>query len=172
MGGVARDISYYSVYWLQYTIFKHFNISRLKQPPENVFLWQSFEIQIIIFSVSLALAPIKLDLISSWDQGYYYTQEKSQKDRILTASKTIWMLMSWHKTLVPAFGSQLIMTELKKVGSMGSTLPEHLRFFPETHKGRYYIKDVWSMYLYSVKPYFLCIQVYLFFPSNVLSNVT
>ena len=37
------------------------------------------------------------------------TEEKSQKDRILTASKTIWMLTSWHKTLVPALGSELIM---------------------------------------------------------------
>ena len=32
-------------------------------------------------------------------------EEKSQKDRILTASKTIWMLTSWHKSLVPALGS-------------------------------------------------------------------
>ena len=32
-------------------------------------------------------------------------EEKSQKERILTASKTIWMLTSWHKTLVPALGS-------------------------------------------------------------------
>ena len=31
-------------------------------------------------------------------------EEKSQKDRVLTASKTIWMLTSWHKTLVPALG--------------------------------------------------------------------
>ena len=36
-------------------------------------------------------------------------REKSQKDRILTASKTIWMLTSWHKTLIPALGSELIM---------------------------------------------------------------
>ena len=35
----------------------------------------------------------------------YEYEEKSQKDRILTASKTIWMLTSWHKTLVPALGS-------------------------------------------------------------------
>ena len=34
-------------------------------------------------------------------------EEKSQKDRILTASKTIWMLTSWHKILVPALGSYL-----------------------------------------------------------------
>ena len=32
-------------------------------------------------------------------------EEKSQKERILTASKTIWMLTSWHKTLVSALGS-------------------------------------------------------------------
>ena len=33
-------------------------------------------------------------------------EEKSQKDRVLTASKTtIWMLTSWHKTLVPVLGS-------------------------------------------------------------------
>ena len=36
-------------------------------------------------------------------------EEKSQKDRILTASKTMWMLTSWHMTLVPALGSELIM---------------------------------------------------------------
>ena len=32
-------------------------------------------------------------------------EEKSQKDRVLTSSKTMWMLTSWHKTLVPALGS-------------------------------------------------------------------
>ena len=38
--------------------------------------------------------------------GIIETVEKSQK--VLTASKTIWMLMSWHKTLVPALGSYVI----------------------------------------------------------------
>ena len=37
--------------------------------------------------------------------GIVETEEKSQKDRVLTASKTMWMLTSWHKTLVPALGS-------------------------------------------------------------------
>ena len=32
--------------------------------------------------------------------------------------------------------------ELKKVGSAGSILPEHSRFFPGTHKARNYLKDV------------------------------
>ena len=32
--------------------------------------------------------------------------------------------------------------ELRKVGSMGSTLPEHLRFSPGTHKANNYLKDV------------------------------
>ena len=32
--------------------------------------------------------------------------------------------------------------ELKKVGSMGSTLPEHTRFFPGTPKARNYLKDI------------------------------
>ena len=34
-----------------------------------------------------------------------WIEENSQKDRILIASKTIWMLTLWHKTLVPALGS-------------------------------------------------------------------
>ena len=33
--------------------------------------------------------------------------------------------------------------EMKKVGSTESTLPEHSRFSPGTHKVRYYLKDVW-----------------------------
>ena len=37
-------------------------------------------------------------------------------------------------------------TELKKVGSMGSTPPEHSRFSPGTHKARNYLKDVWIMF--------------------------
>ena len=37
--------------------------------------------------------------------GLNETKEMSHKDRVLTASKTIWMLTSWHKTLVPALGS-------------------------------------------------------------------
>ena len=47
----------------------------------------------------------------SWDKISYtaapvcHPEEKSQKDRVLTASKTMWMLTSWHKTLVPALGS-------------------------------------------------------------------
>ena len=36
-------------------------------------------------------------------------EDKSQKDRVLTASKTLWMLTSWHKILVPALGSWLNM---------------------------------------------------------------
>ena len=32
--------------------------------------------------------------------GIVETEEKSQKDKIWTASKTIWMLTSWLKTLV------------------------------------------------------------------------
>ena len=35
----------------------------------------------------------------------FSAEEKSQKDRISTTSKTIWMLTSWHKTLVPALVS-------------------------------------------------------------------
>ena len=34
-----------------------------------------------------------------------------------------------------------LVPELKKVGSMGSTLPEHLRFSPGTHKVRNYLKE-------------------------------
>ena len=33
--------------------------------------------------------------------------------------------------------------ELKKVGSTGSTLPEHSRISPGAHKARNYPKDVW-----------------------------
>ena len=36
--------------------------------------------------------------------------------------------------------------ELKKVGSTGSTLPEHQRFSPGTHKARNYLKDVWLLF--------------------------
>ena len=38
------------------------------------------------------------------------SEEKSQKDRILTGSKTIWMFTSWHKTLVPTLCSLLNMS--------------------------------------------------------------
>ena len=34
-------------------------------------------------------------------------------------------------------------SELKKAGSTGSTLPEHQRQSPGTHKARHYLKDVW-----------------------------
>ena len=37
--------------------------------------------------------------------GIVETEEKSQKDSILTDSKTKRMLSSWHKTLVSALGS-------------------------------------------------------------------
>ena len=36
--------------------------------------------------------------------------------------------------------------ELKKVGSTGSTLPEHPRFSPGTHKASNYLKDVWMVF--------------------------
>ena len=42
------------------------------------------------------------------------TEEKSQKDRILTASKTIWMFTSWHKTLVPTLCLLLNMIVLEE----------------------------------------------------------
>ena len=32
---------------------------------------------------------------------------EGQKDTVLTASKTILILKSWHRTLVPALGSKL-----------------------------------------------------------------
>ena len=37
----------------------------------------------------------------------------------------------------------ILHTELKKIGSTGSTLPEHQRFSQGTHKARHYLKDVW-----------------------------
>ena len=55
----------------------------------------------------IQLVSVQLPLENKLKQGK--VEEKSQKDRILTASKTIWMLTSWHKTLVPALGSYLNM---------------------------------------------------------------
>ena len=43
--------------------------------------------------------------------------------------------------------------ELKKVGSMGSKLPDHPRFSPGTPKASNYLKDVWIGFevIYSAK---------------------
>ena len=47
----------------------------------------------------------------------------------------------------------MVKAELKKVGSTGSMLPEHTRFFPGTPKARNYLKDVRIVFqaLFSVK---------------------
>ena len=44
----------------------------------------------------IQLVSVQLPLENKLKQGK--VEEKSQKDRILTASKIIWMLTSWHKT--------------------------------------------------------------------------
>ena len=49
--------------------------------------------------IKMFIAAHFLIEISKYDGA---SEEKSQKDRILTARKTIWMLMSWPKTLVLA----------------------------------------------------------------------
>ena len=48
-----------------------------------------------------------------------------------------------HQILIEIKPSSSFSSELKTVGSTGSTLPEHPRFSPGTHKASNYLKDVW-----------------------------
>ena len=50
-----------------------------------------------------------------------------------------------EKNLDSSFGNRSD-TRVEKVGSTGSMLPEHPRFFPGTHKARNYVKDVWILF--------------------------
>ena len=55
------------------------------------------------------------------------------------------LILLWNKMLVdlsPNSNKGSVKAELKKVGSTGSTLPEHSRFSPGKHKARNYLKDV------------------------------
>ena len=51
-----------------------------------------------------------------------------------------------HQILIEIKPSSSFSSELKTVGSTGSTLPEHPRFSPGTHKANNYLKDVWIAY--------------------------
>ena len=55
------------------------------------------------------------------------------------------LILLWNKMLVdlsPNSNKGSVKAELKKVGSTGSTLPEHSRLSPVTQKARNYPKDV------------------------------